>query len=66
MNDLWTIEDSNNLYQIEGWGHPYFAINELGNITVSPQGNDYKIDLFELVKNLQKKRYSVTFINSFF
>ncbi|AFZ53867.1 biosynthetic arginine decarboxylase [Cyanobacterium aponinum] len=55
MNDLWTIEDSNNLYQIEGWGHPYFAINELGNITVSPQGNDYKIDLFELVKNLQKR-----------
>lgn len=58
MNDLWTIEDSNNLYQIEGWGHPYFAINELGNITVSPQGNDYKIDLFELVKNLQKEIFS--------
>lgn len=55
MGDLWTIEDSNNLYQIEGWGHPYFAINELGNITVSPQGNDYKIDLFELVKSLQKR-----------
>jgi len=55
MGDLWTIEDSNNLYQIEGWGHPYFAINELGNITVSPQGNDYKIDLFELVESLQKR-----------
>ncbi|WP_373480805.1 biosynthetic arginine decarboxylase [Geminocystis sp.] len=55
MSDSWTINDSNKLYQIEGWGEPYFAINEEGNITVSPRGNDYKIDLFNLVESLKKR-----------
>jgi arginine decarboxylase len=55
MTNFWTINDSSKLYQIEGWGEPYFAINEQGNITVSPRGNDYKIDLFELVENLKKR-----------
>ncbi|BAQ61264.1 biosynthetic arginine decarboxylase [Geminocystis sp. NIES-3708] len=55
MSDSWTINDSNKLYQIQGWGEPYFAINEQGNITVSPHGNNYKIDLLELVENLKKR-----------
>ncbi len=55
MTNFWTINDSNKLYQIEGWGDPYFSINDQGNITVSPHGNDYKIDLFKLVKSLKKR-----------
>ncbi|MBL1209243.1 biosynthetic arginine decarboxylase [Geminocystis sp. GBBB08] len=55
MTNSWTINDSNKLYQIEGWGEPYFSINNQGNITVSPRGNDYKIDLFELVESLKKR-----------
>lgn len=23
----WSIEDSENLYRIQGWGEPYFSIN---------------------------------------
>jgi len=29
----WSIEDSENLYRIQGWGEPYFSINAAGNIT---------------------------------
>lgn len=55
MGDLWTIEDSRKLYQIEGWGHPYFDINEEGHVTVAPRGDGYKIDLFHLVESLKKR-----------
>ncbi|HIK36833.1 MAG: biosynthetic arginine decarboxylase [Geminocystis sp.] len=55
MGELWTIEDSKKLYQIEGWGHPYFDINEEGNVTVAPRGDGYKIDLFHLVESLKKR-----------
>jgi arginine decarboxylase len=33
----WKIEDSEALYRIEGWGQPYFSINALGHVTVSPK-----------------------------
>lgn len=55
MTDFWTIEDSNKLYQIQGWGEPYFSINEQGNISVSTRGDEHKIDLFELVESLKKR-----------
>ena len=46
----WSIEDSENLYRIQGWGEPYFSINAAGNITVSPQGErGGSLDLYELV-----------------
>lgn len=32
----WTIEDSEELYRIDSWGHPYFSINADGHLTVSP------------------------------
>ncbi|WP_019502934.1 biosynthetic arginine decarboxylase [Pseudanabaena sp. PCC 6802] len=52
----WTIQDSEELYRINGWGDPYFSINEAGHITVSPQGDRGGcIDLYELVKDLQKR-----------
>ncbi|MBF2056296.1 MAG: biosynthetic arginine decarboxylase [Cyanobacterium sp. T60_A2020_053] len=51
----WNSARSAELYQLEGWGHPYFDINELGNITVSPRGKGEKIDLFNLVDSLQKR-----------
>ncbi|BAQ63591.1 biosynthetic arginine decarboxylase [Geminocystis sp. NIES-3709] len=55
MTKFWTIEDSNKLYQIEGWGEPYFSINAEGNIVVSTRGDEHKIDLFELVESLKKR-----------
>ncbi|HEY9301857.1 MAG TPA: arginine decarboxylase, partial [Phormidium sp.] len=52
----WTIEDSEALYRIEGWGQPYFSINAAGHITVSPKGErGGSLDLFELVNALKQR-----------
>ena len=39
----WTIEDSKELYNINGWGTSYFGVNESGNIFVNPSKNNVKI-----------------------
>lgn len=55
----WTIENSENLYYIKGWGEPYFSINAAGHITVSPQGDlGVSLDLYELVQSLKKRNIS--------
>ena len=41
----WTIEDSKELYNINGWGTSYFGINEKGDVYVTPCKNDTQIDL---------------------
>jgi arginine decarboxylase len=52
----WTIEESEQTYQIQGWGDPYFSINRAGHITVSPQGDrGTSLDLYELVEALRKR-----------
>lgn len=49
----WKIEDSEELYNINGWGVDYFSINEKGNITVSPNKGNVKVDLKEIIDELQ-------------
>jgi arginine decarboxylase len=52
----WTIEDSERLYRIQGWGEPYFSINAAGHVTVSPKGDrGGSLDLFDLVNALQQR-----------
>ncbi|MGB5632981.1 MAG: biosynthetic arginine decarboxylase [Waterburya sp.] len=54
--DSWGVADSAKLYNIEGWGKPYFAINEQGNVTVSPQGTQGdSFDLLDLIESLKKQ-----------
>lgn len=48
----WSIEDSNEIYNISGWGASYFGINEKGNVYVSPRQNGRKIDLKEIIDEL--------------
>jgi len=48
----WRIEDSAELYNIQGWGVNYFSINEKGNVTVSPRKDGVEIDLRGLVDEL--------------
>ena len=48
----WTIEDSKELYNINGWGTSYFGVNENGNIFVNPSKNNVKIDLREVIDEL--------------
>ena len=58
--EKWTIEDSEQTYQIEGWGDPYFSINRAGHITVSPQGDrGTSLDLYELVEALRKRNIGI-------
>ena len=33
----WRIEDSMELYNIQGWGRKYFSINTKGNVAVTPR-----------------------------
>ncbi len=52
----WTIQDSEDLYRIKGWGEPYFSINEAGHVTVTPAGERGGcIDLYELVEDLRQR-----------
>jgi arginine decarboxylase len=48
----WSIEDSNEIYNVSGWGSGYFGINANGNMTVSPRANGNKIDMKEIVDEL--------------
>ncbi|MEO0837217.1 MAG: biosynthetic arginine decarboxylase, partial [Cyanobacteria bacterium J06642_3] len=71
-NDLktssgWTIEDSKKLYGIEGWGEPYFSINEAGNITVDSQSATQlaPLDLFELVRSLKQRNIQLPLLIRF-
>ncbi|MDR9403427.1 MAG: biosynthetic arginine decarboxylase, partial [Halothece sp. Uz-M2-17] len=62
----WTIEDSEQTYQIQGWGDPYFSINRAGHITVSPQGDrGTSLDLYELVTALRKRNIGLPILIRF-
>jgi arginine decarboxylase len=62
----WTIEDSENLYRIQGWGEPYFSINAAGHVTVAPQGDrGGSLDLYELVTSLQQRNLALPMLIRF-
>lgn len=48
----WTIEDSNELYNMSGWGTSYFGINEKGDVYVTPCKDDTQIDLHDIMDEL--------------
>ncbi|MBN1159083.1 MAG: biosynthetic arginine decarboxylase [Bacteroidales bacterium] len=61
----WRIEDSAELYNIEGWGVNYFSISENGNVIVTPRKNGVKIDLRELIDELQLRDVSAPMLIRF-
>ena len=48
----WRIEDSEELYNIKGWGASYFGINDKGHVVVTPLKDGVEVDLRELVDEL--------------
>ena len=48
----WTIEDSKELYNMNGWGTSYFEINEKGNVCVTPRKDNTQVDLREVIDEL--------------
>ncbi|MEG1580575.1 MAG: biosynthetic arginine decarboxylase [Bacteroidaceae bacterium] len=51
----WRIEDSEELYNIGGWGIKYFGINDKGHVFVDPRKNKTQIDLKEIVDELSER-----------
>ncbi len=49
----WRVEDSEELYNITGWGRNYFSVNADGHITVTPRAGYAAVDLKELMDELQ-------------
>lgn len=55
--DIWTVEDSENLYRVALWGESYFFVNEEGHLTVRPiLGDSIGIDLYKVVQDLRQQR----------
>jgi arginine decarboxylase len=53
---VWSVEKSAELYQIRGWGEPYFRVGENGCVEVRPDpSRDRAIDLFALAKELKAR-----------
>jgi arginine decarboxylase len=49
----WRIEDSEELYNINGWGNGYFSINDKGHVQVTPRKQEgQSVDLSDLMREL--------------
>jgi arginine decarboxylase len=54
--EAWSTERSRDLYQVQGWGQPYFAINDKGHVEVRPDpSRDQTIDIFELTARVAER-----------
>ncbi len=54
--EQWNASKSAQLYQVQGWGSPYFAVNESGYIEVRPDpDSDRTVNLFELTEDLRAR-----------
>ena len=49
----WRIDDSSELYNINGWGLKYFTINEKGHVAVTPKEGYASVDLKDVMDELQ-------------
>jgi arginine decarboxylase len=55
--EVWTVEDSENLYRVKLWGESYFYVNEEGHLSVRPiLGDGIGIDVFRVVQDLKQQR----------
>ena len=55
--DVWTVEDSENLYRVALWGESYFYVNEEGHLAVRPiLGDSIGIDVYKVVQDLKQQR----------
>ncbi|MCA9642949.1 MAG: biosynthetic arginine decarboxylase [Myxococcales bacterium] len=53
---VWTPQEGGQLYQIHGWGSPYFSVADNGHVVVTPDPlKPQTVDLHELVNNLRAR-----------
>ncbi|MGD9765906.1 MAG: biosynthetic arginine decarboxylase [Candidatus Binatia bacterium] len=51
----WTIRDCMELYNVPAWGAGLFSVNPQGHVEVQPRADGPRIDLLDLVKDLQQR-----------
>lgn len=52
----WTLEDSSELYNLQGWGLNYFAINPKGHVTVQPKKQpEGAIDIMDVIEDVSSR-----------
>jgi arginine decarboxylase len=52
----WSVADSAETYAVRSWGGGYFAINDAGNVSVTPNGpQSPPVDMKELVDEVRKR-----------
>jgi arginine decarboxylase len=62
----WSIAQSDALYNVSGWGDPYFSINKKGDIAVHPKGNAKKsVGLKTLVDQIIERGIQPPFLLRF-
>ena len=61
----WRIEDSEELYNIKGWGVNFFGINDKGHVYVEPKKNGVRIDLKEVVDHLATRHVAAPMLLRF-
>ena len=61
----WRIEDSEELYNIKGWGVNFFGINDKGHVYVEPKKNGVRIDLKDVVDHLETRHVSAPMLLRF-
>lgn len=61
----WRIEDSAELYNIDGWGLNYFSINEKGHVSVKPKQSFADVDLVDIMTELQSRNITAPMLLRF-
>lgn len=61
----WRIDDSAELYNINGWGLNYFSINDKGHMVVTPKANCVPVDLMEVMDELHARNITAPILLRF-
>src|SRR3989344_5085220 len=62
----WNIAKSVELYNVNGWGNPYFSVNRTGHVVVHPKGNKNRsINLRTLVEQITERGIQTPFLLRF-
>lgn len=61
----WRIEDSSELYNIQGWGLSYFSINEQGHVQVTPKAGYAPVDIRQVLDELKLRDISAPMLLRF-
>lgn len=62
----WSVQDSEELYQILKWGQGFFGINDAGHVVVRPTRSPQReVDMYEIVTGLRERGYKTPVLLSF-